>query len=98
MVSSSGGGGGGGDGGGGGSSSSSSASRQVELQYVTVYEPPGGTMSNPAAPDEWVAKQLGAISAASFCTVVAAKGLVSHTCENTLSVKNSRQLRGMSKQ
>ena len=34
-------------------------------------------MSNPAVPDEWVAKQLGAISAASFCTVVAAKELVS---------------------
>ena len=50
---------------------------QVELQYVTIYERTGGTIQNRAASDQWVVKQLGAISAAYFCTVVAAKELES---------------------
>ena len=50
---------------------------QVELQYVIVHELRGGTMPNRAYPEEWVVKQLGAISAAQFCTSVAAHQLVS---------------------
>jgi hypothetical protein len=50
---------------------------QVELQYVIIHELPGGTMPNRAYSEEWVVKQLGAISAAQFCTSVAANQLVS---------------------
>ena len=64
---------------------------QVELQYVTIHEPPVGTMANPAAPDEWVAKQLGAISAACFCIVVAAKELVSSR-QAAIAMKRERPL------
>ena len=50
---------------------------QVELQYVIVHELPGATMPNSAYSEEWVVKQLGAISASQSCTSVAANQLIS---------------------